>query len=278
MELNFIYNSSDHLRYENGIHVSGPHGGARRAIKVEPNISGDVGFTVTIYNLDGNHPLWQNNIQIAPKQMKIVEQNYNKVVLRGFGYDSMGGAYKDYGLTLQFTNEKVSKCIFHMHDRNVDIDYLPEETLPIYTLEVESLSKKANWQFLNSNITDGWELLDKIYMLIKNEPTQLKKIEDYSSLGLSLLFMLYQDFSKDIDKFKRIANICYFCISKGIEKDNFNLEVYKNRILMLRNGNELFRTTVIDALNLQNNSKPDFSARVEIYKMEISDIEFDSSF
>lgn len=38
MLLNFIFKSSDHLRYENGEHVSGPHGGARRAVKVEPNI------------------------------------------------------------------------------------------------------------------------------------------------------------------------------------------------------------------------------------------------
>ena len=36
MNLNFIFKSSDHNRYENGILVSGPHGGAPREIKVEP--------------------------------------------------------------------------------------------------------------------------------------------------------------------------------------------------------------------------------------------------
>lgn len=124
MELNFIFKSSDHLRYENGIHVSGPHGGARRAVKVEPNISGGSGVTVTLYNLDGNHPLWQNNVQMAPKQMKIIEQTTEKIILRGYGYDSMGASFADYGLTINFKNSEIENCILHMHDRKVDIEYL----------------------------------------------------------------------------------------------------------------------------------------------------------
>ena len=100
MNLNFVFKSSDHLRYENGIIVSGPHGGAQRAIKVEPNINGGEGYTITIFNLDGDHPVWQNNIQMAPKQMKIIEQSNEKVVLRGFGNDVMGASFADYGLTI----------------------------------------------------------------------------------------------------------------------------------------------------------------------------------
>jgi hypothetical protein len=64
MKLDFVFKSPDHIRYENGKHVSGPHGGAGRAIKVEPNINGGEGVSVTMYNLDGNHPVWQNNVQI----------------------------------------------------------------------------------------------------------------------------------------------------------------------------------------------------------------------
>ena len=123
--LDFVFKSSDHLRYENGKHVSGPHGGARRAVKVEPNINGNEGQTVTMYNLDGNHPVWQNNVQMAPKQMKIVEEKIDKVVLRGYGRDSMGASFSDYGLTIHYQNDEVTKCILHMYDRNVDIEYLP---------------------------------------------------------------------------------------------------------------------------------------------------------
>ena len=132
MNLNFIVKSSDHLRYEDGVHVSGPHGGAKRAIKVEPNISGDEGVSVTTYNLDGNHPLWQNNIQMGTKPMKIISDNNDTIVLRGYGYPNhpiTGGLFyeapfSDYGLTIKYENNVVVECTLHMHDRGVDIKYL----------------------------------------------------------------------------------------------------------------------------------------------------------
>lgn len=126
VNLEFIFESSDHIRYENGKHVSGPHGGARRAVKVEKNIDGGQGYTVTLYNLDGNHPIWQNNVQMAPKQMKIIEQTADEIVLRGYGQDRMGASFDDYGLTIKLKNEKVENCILHMYDRGVDIEYLPK--------------------------------------------------------------------------------------------------------------------------------------------------------
>lgn len=125
LELDFVFKSSDHLRYENGEHISGPHGGAGRAVKVEPNINGGEGVTVTLYNLDGNHPVWQNNVQMAPKQMKVIESNNDKVVLRGYGQDAMGASFADYGLTINLKNGQIYNCVLHMHDRGVDIEYLP---------------------------------------------------------------------------------------------------------------------------------------------------------
>ncbi len=125
IELDFVFKSSDHLRYENGMHVSGPHGGAGRAVKVEPNINGGEGYTVTLYNLDGNHPVWQNNVQMAPKQMKIIQHSNDKIVLRGYGHDAMGASFADYGLTIKLKNGEVTNCILHMYDRSVDIEYLP---------------------------------------------------------------------------------------------------------------------------------------------------------
>jgi hypothetical protein len=124
MNLDFVFKSSDHLRYENGVHVSGPHGGAGRAVQVEPNTTGSNGYSVTLYNLDGNHPVWKNNIQMAPKQMEIIQQTNDKVVLRGYGYDNMGGSFADYGLTIHFENGQINKCILHMHDRGINLEYM----------------------------------------------------------------------------------------------------------------------------------------------------------
>lgn len=124
MNLNFVFKSSDHLRYENGKHVSGPHGGAGRAVQVEPNINGGEGYSVTLYNLDGNHPIWKNNVQMATKPMKAVLSDANKIVLRGFGHDAMGNSFSDYGLTINLKNGEVEGCVLHMYDRSVDIEYL----------------------------------------------------------------------------------------------------------------------------------------------------------
>jgi uncharacterized tellurite resistance protein B-like protein len=123
------FESSDHLRYENGEHKSGPHGGAKRAIKVEPNIEGKSGYSVTTYNLDGVHPVWGNNVQMAPKQMKIISSDQHKTTLRGYGADprAMGdqaGEYSNYGISIFHPNNEIEKIILHMHDRNVDIEYL----------------------------------------------------------------------------------------------------------------------------------------------------------
>lgn len=124
MNLNFIFESSDHLRYQNKVLVSGPHGGARRAVKVEPNISGNKGVSVTIYNLDGNHPISGKNIQMTPKQMEIIEQKEDSIMLRGYGFDNTGASFADYGLTIRLDHGQVDQCTLHMFDRGVDIKYL----------------------------------------------------------------------------------------------------------------------------------------------------------
>lgn len=119
--LNFVFHSSDHLRYESGRHVSGPHGGAPRAIKVEDNISGNEGYTVTMYNTAGRQAV----VQMAPKQMKLIGVDNEKIQLKGYGQDAMGASFADYGLTIYHNDGNIEKCILHMFDRNVDIMYLP---------------------------------------------------------------------------------------------------------------------------------------------------------
>jgi hypothetical protein len=116
----FIFKSSDHLRYQNGQHVSGPHGGAPRAIKVEGNIFGDEGYTVTMFNTGNGQAV----VQMAPKQMKLIESDDTKTILKGYGMDSMGASFADYGLTIFHNNGSIEKCVLHMYDRGVDIEYL----------------------------------------------------------------------------------------------------------------------------------------------------------
>lgn len=157
MDLNFIFKSPDYLKYENNKLISGPHGGAGRVIKVEPERVYEDNFIVTIYNSDGNNPLWQNNVQMAPKQMKIIEKNSNKIVLRGWGQDSMGESYANYGLTINLKNNIVSNCIIHIYDRNVDIKYLNQDDINNTSKDdlISEISQKNKNGIFVENKIDG---------------------------------------------------------------------------------------------------------------------------
>jgi hypothetical protein len=82
--------SDDHTRIENGRPTNANNKGAWRGIRIKTSDSKT--FYVTIYNMNENHPVWGNNIQMAEKQMKIVKENSEKIILRGFGTDLMGAS------------------------------------------------------------------------------------------------------------------------------------------------------------------------------------------
>jgi tetratricopeptide (TPR) repeat protein len=117
----FKFLSNDHTRFENGLPIMVDNSGAWRGIRVKTNDNNS--FFVTMYNMNGNHPIWGNNIQMAEKQMKIIEDDERKIVLRGFGVDLMGASFADYGLTLHKAKGSVNKVTLHMHDRQIDILY-----------------------------------------------------------------------------------------------------------------------------------------------------------
>ena len=119
------FDSYDHVRFENGKAVSGHNFGANRRVVIESNIEGGLGYTVTLYNMDGLHPVWRNNIQMAPKPMRIVKVEGQVVTLCGWGYDNFGGDYSDYGILLLIVNKVITRVQLNMYDRGVSIVYFP---------------------------------------------------------------------------------------------------------------------------------------------------------
>lgn len=128
-----FFDSSDHIRFQNGQNVSGHNYGCNRRLVIEKNIQSNEGYTITMYNLDGMHPLWQNNVQMAPKQMKIVNVTGNIVELRGYGYDekalAMGvpleaASFENYGIVLMIENNEIVRAQLNIFDRYVSIVYL----------------------------------------------------------------------------------------------------------------------------------------------------------
>lgn len=119
----YEFDSSDHIRFQNGKDVSGHNYGCNRRITIEKNINGGEGYTVTMYNLDGIHPLWGNNVQMAPKQMHIINKQNNLVELRGFGYDALGASFADYGLIVMIESGEITRAQLNMFDRAISIVY-----------------------------------------------------------------------------------------------------------------------------------------------------------
>lgn len=120
---NFRFISSDHIRYENGIDNYGHQKGAHRGIEILKHDSVKDAFKVTMYNMDGNHPVWGTNIQMHPKRMEIISQSDSKIELRGFGNDALGTPFSGYGITLHLNNTEVERVVLHMFDKKVDIEY-----------------------------------------------------------------------------------------------------------------------------------------------------------
>lgn len=118
------FDSSDHIRYHYGQDMSGHNYNCHRQINIKKNINGGIGYTVTIYNQDSIHPLWGNNVQMAPKQMRIERVANNIVSLVGFGSDSLGNSFSDYAIDVYFHDKDIDKIVLKMLDRNIELEYL----------------------------------------------------------------------------------------------------------------------------------------------------------
>lgn len=131
-----LFISKSHQRFENGIPVKSLQI-CNRAVKIEKNINGCKGYQIThgdgfiisILNLDGNHPLWGNNYQMAPKPMRVINKTATSICFRGyevlaqtpFGWQPFD--LSDYGVTMFFEDDEIIKVRLDMFDRNVYIEY-----------------------------------------------------------------------------------------------------------------------------------------------------------
>ena len=138
----FEFKSNQHQRYVNGMPVQGLQE-CPRIVKVEKNINGCKGYLLK--NGDGyivrmiNGDTGQS--QMSAKPMRIVKTTKSEVLLKGykvsaqspFGFQNVD--LSDYGLTVSLKNDQVVKCILHMYDRNIDIEYRFETNIANSTVD-----------------------------------------------------------------------------------------------------------------------------------------------
>lgn len=129
--LDLVLKSTHHQRYQNDIPVMGPQY-SNRQIKIEHKIFKDMfnglevnpkeGFLVTMWNTDLEPPTQH----MQPKMMKMAYDFGDEILLQGVVLEAMGRVMhndRDYGITLHLEDRNVVKCVLHMYDREVDIEY-----------------------------------------------------------------------------------------------------------------------------------------------------------
>ena len=130
----FTFQSNCHQRYENGRPVQGLQD-CLRTVSVLKNTNGcpgyrlqpGIGYIVKIYNDDLGKP------NMSDKPMTVIRKTADMLELRGFPIEAQTPFgwqevdYRDYGFVVHYKEGKVDKCVLHMYDRNVRIEYMKSD-------------------------------------------------------------------------------------------------------------------------------------------------------
>lgn len=130
-EGSFIFHSNTHQRYENDCPVRNEQS-CNRDVVIEKNISGGIGYSVTVKNPDAIEGSW-GATPMGTKPMKVISASDDEIELRGYGYDKFAyetlgapmsdATFENYGMTIYHDGQEITHCVLHMIERNVDIDY-----------------------------------------------------------------------------------------------------------------------------------------------------------
>lgn len=249
--LPIVFQSDCHQRYERGRAVMGEQH-CCRTIRVERNVNGcpgyrlvpGKGYIVKIINDETGRP------NMSDKPMTVVSNTEGKIDLRGFPIEAMSPFgwqevdYSVYGLTILLKNDAIYKCVLHMFDRNVDIDYmkisLSQNNEKPKTV-AEELSKQSCNAFNNRNKELAQQYGLKVLNSIIESPKQILSISDYQSVALSLGRLMEGNYLPDMDSVLRGVGITYFFLCKAIsKKDNKDPYLYVYRYSLTWEYNNAF--------------------------------------
>jgi len=136
---NTNFRSDDHKRYNSGEWTGGQNKGCNRLITIRAFPQDRDQYFVTLYNLDEDSQ-WGDRIQISPKRMKIVSSGANEIILCGFGKDPELAdrplqVQENYGVGIKLVDDVISCISYYYHDRNVRIDFLPNNIQTINDID-----------------------------------------------------------------------------------------------------------------------------------------------
>jgi hypothetical protein len=244
----FVFKSNCHQRYQNGSEVMGLQQ-CIRTIRVEKNTNGCTryhlssgnGYIVKIYNDDLCKP------NMSDKPMRIVSKTSTMVELKGFpievqtpiGWQEVD--YRDYGFSIYYTNGKVSKCVLHMFDRNVDLEYR----------QTAAQSESSNGSMLDvlalkANTTANYskhEAQNIAYNLMQNilkNPDEMRNIRNVEAVAIALGRLLEGEYFTDNDSICNAVSITYYLLSKAINSGCKSPYLYVYRFSTVWEYNKVF--------------------------------------
>lgn len=243
------------------------------------------GYIVKLFNDDLGKP------NMSDKPMIVVSKTDTCIELRGFKIEAMTPFgwqevdYSDYGLKVWYINDKISKCVLYMYDRNIRIEYTNKVSMPqnkqrvtvLKNTETECLIQEALGNLQKGNDGDEtYHPLYKAWRSFQNDPSQLSKIKDYGRYGMGLMIFLSYETVADIDDRQQLASVAYLFLSKAIKQTSNNANYIKNRLLLMVTNHEAFEYTVSSVVNKDQDffamSLTPFKARDAMFKMEFADL------
>lgn len=125
-----VFYSKHHYRFECGVEIGG--GAAKRAIRIQDSISGNEGYSVTIYDTEENEVLRADRVSMSTKPMKIISSSFDETTMQGWGVYTppFGGIqipYSNYGLTIYHPGGMIQKslciCLTRMLISNINFNF-----------------------------------------------------------------------------------------------------------------------------------------------------------
>ena len=215
----FTFQSNCHQRYENGSPVRGLQD-CLRTVSVVKNTNGcpgyrlqpGIGYIVKIYNDDLGKP------NMSEKPMKVVRKTADMLELRGFPIEAQSPFgwqevdYSDYGFIVYYRNGQIDKCVLHMYDRNIRIEYMKKESTPTASLhdlvhKCLNLETKGNIQELQNSLYALYSCFNK-----QGGGTLITNYPEKDNLALCFAFMLQYDWMHDSDLREVFAENGFYCI------------------------------------------------------------------
>jgi hypothetical protein len=145
--------------------------------------------------------------------------------------------------------------------------------------EIDLKCKLCFEKYVSEDYSECRRLMLEVFRTIKFRTEALKEVAHYENLGKTLLLMLDLKISDDIDNQQIIASVGYLYLTKALKQSPGNLNIIKDRLLILHFGHDPLKYTVMSALKLNAGGlftvswgMSDLTARDAIYKMEIAEI------